>query len=131
LAAWSSTMTDIRRLASRANAIAPSMMTRASASVIGDGVNGGGGLGACAKLVDPNVNSSDRLAIATARHDERNDFILTLPRIFWFIVIATVANAAPANKPADNQTSKMRTISALIAVPASVIKPLHLSRLRA
>jgi hypothetical protein len=99
--------------------------------VIGDGVNGGGGLGACAKLVDPNVNSSDRLAIATACHDERNDFILTLPGIFWFIVIATVANAAPANKPADNQTSKMRTISALIAVPASVIKPLHLSRLRA
>ena len=66
LVAWSRTTTDMRRLASRANAMAPSMITRASASEICAGVNGAG-VGAWAKLAPPIVNSSVRLAIARAR----------------------------------------------------------------
>src|SRR5260370_31704490 len=101
-AAWSRTTTDMRRLASPANAIAPSMMTRASASEICDGVNGGGGLGACAKLVAPSVNNSDRLAIANSRHDESRDFIvpsrrfcfLFSPRSYQMHPEATSAGAA-------------------------------------
>src|SRR5580692_2953484 len=73
LAAWSRTTTDIRKFASRANAIAPSMMTRASASEICAGVNGGGGPGACAKLTVPDISCSTRLAIASPGHDERLD----------------------------------------------------------
>src|SRR5580704_1082762 len=73
LAAWSRTTTDIRKFASRANAIAASMMACASASEICAGVNGGGGPGACAKLAATNVSCSDRLAIASANRDERLD----------------------------------------------------------
>jgi hypothetical protein len=56
--------------------MAPSMITCASASEICAGVNGAG-VGACAKLVVPIVNSSDRLAIARAGHDESQDFIVS------------------------------------------------------
>src|SRR4029077_12012387 len=95
LVAWSRTTTDIRRLASRANAMAPSMMTRASASEICAGVKGAG-VGACARLVDAIVNN-DRPAIDSARHTRK--YLIVSSRRFWALnMIANVANVLRCNK---------------------------------
>src|ERR1017187_1366794 len=76
--ASSKTTTDMRKFDSRAKAMAPSMMTRASSSEICDGVNGaGGGFGVCATLMLANVSSSDRLPITTACEDETQVFIVS------------------------------------------------------
>src|SRR5262249_1653555 len=63
--AASTTTTAMFKFCSRVNAIAPSMMTRASASEISGGAKAGGGAGVWANPAQPDAKISHTLAIAT------------------------------------------------------------------
>src|SRR6266700_888901 len=90
--AESRTTTPKRAFFSRANAIAPSMMTRASASEMG--AAGSVGAGACAKLDRPSASVRDTTKIKIARHDNRRSTFMLSSHDTRCLSISNVAATA-------------------------------------